>query len=77
MLAGKPRKVLVRIGIALLDLLDDILTDISIVLLDLFGAVGSSRRRSCTTLSAESLLEIGGKLKRARALTPSTDPRAG
>ena len=39
MFAGVPRKVLVRIRIRLLDLLDDILTDISVVLLDLLGSV--------------------------------------
>lgn len=46
MFAGKSRKVLVRIGIVFANFLDDVLTDVGVVFLDLFGAEKTNVRIS-------------------------------
>jgi hypothetical protein len=56
--AGEPRKVLVRVRIVFLELLDDILAHISVILLDLFGTAVSILNQTGVALHA--ILTRGG-----------------
>lgn len=81
MLAGEPCKVLVRVCVVLLKLLDDIVADIGVVLLDLFGpawgTVSTDLARLPIIIVLSSIVEIdttgrigGDGVKRTLAADP-------
>jgi hypothetical protein len=71
MFSGESREILVRVRIVLANLLDDILTHIRVVFLDLFGSVCEVKGESAIggSMSTVERVHLG-------LLTPSADPRA-